>query len=86
MIVSGLMGATFFVLANIIHRFEGLNLLAGIIQLCVNAFVFVSWRRGYRLATGKAKTVALIGTIVPCGMAIFTCIHVVIPEIIKSLS
>jgi uncharacterized membrane protein len=85
MVVSGLMGATFFILANIAHLFVGLNLLAGIIQICINAFVFLSWKRGYETHTGKAKTVALIGTIVPCIMASITLIRVILPEILKSL-
>lgn len=83
--VSGLMGFTFFILANIVKLFVGLNLLAGTIQICINAFVFYSWKRGHRTHTGKAKTFALIGTIVPCVMASITLIRVIIPEILTSL-
>jgi uncharacterized membrane protein len=85
MLVSGLTGATFFILANFVHVFEGSNLLAGLIQLCINTFVFFSWKRGYETHSGKAKTFALIGTVVPCVMASITLFHVIIPEILKSL-
>jgi len=85
MVVSGLMGATLFVLANIVQLFAGMNLLAGLLQIAVNTFVFFSWKRGYTLSTGRAKLVALIGTIVPCLMASITLVRVIIPELIKAL-
>ncbi len=85
MVVSGVMGFTFFILANVIHLFTGLNLLAGLIQIAINVFVFFSWKHGYHLSTGKAKAFVLLGTIIPCVMVTITLFRVIVPEILKSL-
>lgn len=81
MAISGLSGLAFFLIANLAHVFHGMNVLAGCIQLSINAFVFLSWRRGYQHEVGFAKFVALVGTIVPCIMASITLVRVILPAL-----
>lgn len=81
MAVSGLMGATFFLIANFTTILHGLNLAAGCIQLAINAFVFCSWRRGFTESKGFARFVTFVGTIVPIIMASITLIRVILPAL-----
>lgn len=79
MIVSGAVGFSLFLIANFTDIFYGIDAAAGILQLLVNLFVFVSWSKGYRTSSGVKKFVALMGTMVPVMMATITIYRVLFP-------
>ena len=82
MLASGLLGFSFFLIANLTDAFAGLNVGAGFIQLVLNAFVFVTWLRGYRTSSGFRKFVAFWGIVVPIVMATITILRVILPAAI----
>ena len=83
MVISGFMGFSFFLIANFTHLFAGSSVLAGCLQLCVNTFVFVVWRKAFVQSHGLKKFVALIGTVVPIVMALTTICRVLVPALIR---
>lgn len=75
MFVSGLLGLIFFIIANL--DLVGNDAYFAYAQLCINAFVFLSWGIGYLKATSSfEKFVAFWGVIVPILMAVITVINV----------
>lgn len=86
MTVSGALGFTFAVIANCTELFYGLNVLAGCIQLAINAFVFTSWREGYKQSTSRfGKFVAGCGVVIPILMATITIVNVLLPALWRAL-
>lgn len=83
MAVSGITGFTFFLIANFTNVFTGSSVLAGCLQLCVNTFVFVIWRKAFAQSVGFKKFVAFLGVVVPCVMASITLWRVLIPAILN---
>lgn len=82
MVVSGLAGVSFFLIANFTDFFTGSSVLAGCIQLCVNAFVFVVWGKAFLESFGFKKFIALFGVVVPVIMASITICRVLVPAIL----
>lgn len=82
MVISGLTGFSFFLVANFTSLFSGASVLAGCLQLCVNAFVFIVWTRAFRQSSGFKKFVAFFGVAVPVVMAIITLWRVLIPVVL----
>lgn len=83
MAISGITGFSFFLIANFTNVFMGSSVLAGCLQLCVNAFVFVTWRKAFVQSSGFKKFVAFFGVVVPCIMASITLWRVLIPAILN---
>ena len=83
MAISGLAGFSFFLIANFTHIFVGSSLLAGSLQICVNAFVFMVWGKAFSQSKGFKKFVAFFGVVVPVVMASITIWRVLIPAIIR---
>lgn len=81
MVFSGLIGFSFFLIANFTNIFQGLNLMAGILQLVVNTFVFRVWLDAFRKTSGLTKFVAFWGIIFPIIMASITIWRVFIPVV-----
>lgn len=82
MVISGLTGFSFFLIANFTNLFAGANVLAGCLQLCVNAFVFTVWTKAFLQSIGFKKFVAFFGVIVPIVMATITIWRVLLPAIL----
>ena len=81
MAASGLAGLSFFLIANCTNLFVGANLLAGLLQLCINGFVFVTWSKAFLETSGFKKFVAFFGVVVPFLMAAITLWRVLIPAL-----
>lgn len=80
--VSGALGFSFFLVANFTSIFLGLNLIAGLVQVALNVFVFTTWFRGYRSCPpGFKKLVAFVGTVIPLVMMSITIIRVIVPSL-----
>ena len=79
MLVSGATGLSAFLIANFTDIFAGSSVLAGIVQLAANAFVFVVWSRAFVVSDGLQKVVAGIGAAVPVAMALITLVRVLLP-------
>lgn len=82
MAVSAATGFAFFLIANLTDVFIGLNIVSGLIQIAINAVVFVTWLRGYRTSVGPERFLALFGIVVPPVLAGITLYRVVIPFLI----
>jgi hypothetical protein len=82
MAVSGIAGFVFFLIANFTTIFNGSAVLAGILQLVVNFFVFITWGKGFSQSCGFKKFVASFGVIVPIVMAGITIWRVLLPWIV----
>lgn len=82
MVISGLTGLVFFLIANFTSIFVGSSILAGCLQLCVNAFVFLVWKRAFTQSHGLKKFIALFGVVVPIIMAGITLWRVLLPALI----
>jgi len=76
MAVSGATGFVFFLVANFTQVFQGLNLVAGLLQICMNIFVFMVWLKAFRESRGFKKFVAFWGVVVPVVMASITFLRV----------
>lgn len=76
MSLSGGMGLAFFLIANFTQLFVGANQIAAVIQLAINAFVFVVWTKAFTHSTGRKKFVAFFGIVVPIIMASITVYRV----------
>lgn len=79
MAISAVTGLVFFVVANFSRFLVGLNIVSGLIQIGLNVFVFVTWLRGYRVARGRERVVALSGVIAPPILASITLYRIIIP-------
>ena len=79
MAISAATGLAFFLIANFTDFFVGLNIVSGLIQIALNAFVFVTWLHGYRVARGRERIVAFFGVIAPPILAGITLYRVIIP-------
>ena len=80
--ISGITGLTFFFIANCTNFFDGLNVLAGSLQIIVNVFVFFTWLKAYSHCRGFEKFVTLFGVIIPPVMAGITIWRVLLPAIL----
>lgn len=83
MAISGVTGFSFFLIANFTNTFTGTSVLAGCLQLCVNAFVFIVWKKAFSQSLGFKKFVAFFGIVIPCLMASITIWRVLIPAILN---
>jgi hypothetical protein len=83
MIISGITGFSFFLIANFTNLFTGSAILAGYLQLAVNGFVFVVWIKAFMSSSGLKKFVAFWGTIVPVIMGSITLWRVFLPIVWK---
>ncbi len=83
MAISGFAGLSLFLIANFTNLFAGSSVLAGCLQLAVNAFVFFVWTKAFMQSSGFKKFVAFFGVIVPVMMAGITIFRVLIPAIIR---
>lgn len=81
MAVSGVLGFGFFLVANFSFIFLELNILSALVQVVINGFVFVTWRRGYRESSGFKKFVTFWGVVTPIVMASITIWRVIIPAL-----
>ncbi len=79
MAISAATGLVFFLVANFTNFLVGLNIVSGLIQVALNAFVFVTWLHGYRVANGREQVVAFFGVIAPPILAGITLYRVIIP-------
>jgi hypothetical protein len=79
--ISGIAGLVIFILVNYSKVFLGLNVLAGSIQLIVNAFVFIAWIKAYPRCYGFEKFVTFMGVVFPPVMATITIWRVILPAI-----
>jgi len=79
MMISGATGFTFFLIANFTALFDSLNVLAGCMQLAVNAFVFYTWTKAFVKSSGFKKFFAFFGVGMPIIMAGITIFRVFIP-------
>ncbi len=79
MAISAATGLVFFLVANFTDFLVGLNVVSGLIQIALNAFVFVTWLHGYRVARGRERLVAFFGVIAPPILAGITLYRVIIP-------
>jgi len=79
MAVSGIAGLMFFLIANFTTIFNGSAVLAGIFQLVVNSFVFITWGKGFSQSCGFKKFIASFGVVVPIVMAGITIWRVLLP-------
>jgi hypothetical protein len=82
-IISGIAGLSFFFIANFSNIFVGLNVLAGILQVLVNAFVFTCWLKAYPRCYGFEKFVTFVGVVFPPIMASITIWRVLMPAVFK---
>ncbi len=83
MAMSGVIGFAFFLIANFTNIFQGLNILAGLLQLCINAFVFLAWGRAFLDRIGFGKVFASFGVVVPVIMAGITIYRVLFPYLLQ---
>ena len=81
MALSGATGFLFFLVANFTQLFEGSSLIAGTIQIAVNAFVFIVWRRAFMTSSGLKKFIAFWGVTVPIAMASVTIWRIFLPAL-----
>ena len=83
MAISAVTGLVFFLVANFTSFFTGLNVVAGLIQIGINGFVFVTWLRGYRASHGRERFVAFSGVVAPPILASITLYRVIIPFVFQ---
>jgi len=83
MLVSGLTGFTFFIIANFTKIFVGSDIIAGFLQLTINTFVFIVWIKAFTQSAGFKKFIAFWGVVVPAIMAATTIIRVLIPSLFR---
>lgn len=81
MVLSAFLGFSFFLIANFTEIFIQLNVIAGIIQIVFNGFVFVTWLKGFKESNGFKKFVAAWGVVVPVLLTLITLFGVIIPVI-----
>lgn len=81
MVLSGAVGLGLFLIANLTTFMESMNVLAGMLQLGANGFVFWAWGRAFLRAKSFKKIVAGTGAIVPLIMATITIVRVLLPAL-----
>jgi hypothetical protein len=80
--ISGLTGLCFFAIANYTDSLQSSNVLAGMLQLGVNSFVFIVWRKAFFRSYRWGKALAFVGMMVPVVLGSVTIIRVLIPALI----
>jgi len=85
MAISGITGFSFFLIANLTQVFVGSSVIAGCIQLTVNAFVFTIWSKAFMQSSGLKKFIAFWGTVIPVIMASITLWRVLLPFILPKI-
>ncbi|MCL5666677.1 MAG: hypothetical protein M1383_02805 [Patescibacteria group bacterium] len=83
MVISGITGFSFFLIANFTRFFAGSSVTAGVLQVGVNAFVFAVWREAFLASAGFWKFVAFWGVAIPLVMASVTLCRVLLPAMLK---
>ncbi len=83
MMISGATGLSFFFIANFTDLFTGLSVFVGCLQICINIFIFVIWRKVFLESSGLKRLIAFFGVIVPIIMASITIWRVFIPAIVS---
>jgi hypothetical protein len=83
MTAAGLISFAFFLISNFTSFFTGSRVLAGIIQLCINAFVIIVCKNALPHSKGVKKFFAIYGIIVPAALAFITIVRVLIPAAIR---
>ena len=77
MAVSGATGFGLFCLIHFTQVFAGGEVVPAVFQIAANAFVFVTWGRGFLVAQKMMwRIISFIGTVVPVGMATATVVRV----------
>lgn len=82
MMTAGLVSFIFFLISNFTNFFVGSRVLAGCIQLCINAFVIIVCKNALPHSKGIKKFFAFYGIAVPVTLALITIWRVLIPAII----
>jgi hypothetical protein len=85
MFLSGLVGFSFFLIANFTNLFTGLNILSGCLQLVVNAFVFWVWLGAFTTSHGLTRFIAFWGVVFPFIMGTITIIRVLLPALTQAI-
>ena len=91
MTISGICGLSLFLIANpfVLEYFGAVynptivqsGLFAGLLQICVNAFVFITWTNGFMKERGFKKIIPAFGVVIPFIMAAITIYRVIAPVI-----
>lgn len=79
MTTAGLISFLFFLTSNFTDLFVGSRVLAGCIQLCINAFVIIVCTNALPHSTGVKKFFAFYGIVIPITLAVVTMWRVIIP-------
>ena len=82
MVTAGIVSFIFFLISNFTDFFVGSRVLAGYIQLCINAFVIIVCKNALLHSNGIKKFFAIYGIAVPVTLALITTYRVLIPAII----
>jgi len=82
MMTAGSISFLFFIISNFTDFFVGSRVLAGVIQLCINAFVIMVCKNALPHSRGIKKLFAFYGIVVPITLAVITICRVLIPAII----
>jgi len=91
MFISGICGLSLFLIANpFVLEYFGFvyspvvvqsGLFAGLLQICVNAFVFITWTNGFINERGFRKVIPAFGVVIPFMMAAITIYRVIVPAV-----
>ena len=57
------------------------GLFAGLLQICVNTFVFITWTNGFIKERGFRKIIPVFGVVIPFIMAAITLCRVIVPAV-----
>lgn len=86
MAASGAVGFGLFLACHLwLNHQPAWQVPTALAQLTANTFVHLSWRRGYREASGLARRAAFIGATVPVVMASITISRVFVWPLIARL-
>jgi hypothetical protein len=81
MAISGMCGLSFFLIANFTSIFEGLNVVAGCLQLGINVFGFTAGVRAWPRSRAFKRFSAFLWIVGPLTTATITLYRVLIPFI-----
>lgn len=81
MMIAGLVSFIFFLISNFTDFFVGSRVLAGCIQLSINAFVIIVCKNALPHSKGTKKFFAVYGIVVPLTLAIITVLRVLLPAV-----
>jgi hypothetical protein len=91
MVISGVCGLSLFLIANpFVLEYFGVvyspaivqsGLFAGLLQICVNTFVFITWTNGFIKERGFRKIIPVFGVVIPFIMAAITLCRVIVPAV-----